>query len=122
VAILGVDHVQLAAPPGSEEEARAFYGELLELEEIGKPEPLRRWGGVWFRCGPHQLHIGIEEPHVPAQKAHPGLLVARGRLEYLADRLGAGGAEVDWDESLDPLKRFYTHDPWGNRIELIENR
>jgi hypothetical protein len=45
---------------------------------------------------------------------------AHGTLDVLAERLGADGAEVDWDAALDPVKRFYTHDPWGNRIELIE--
>jgi catechol 2,3-dioxygenase-like lactoylglutathione lyase family enzyme len=120
VTILGVDHVQLAAPAGSEEQARAFYGGLLGLQEIDKPAPLRERGGAWFRCGAQQLHIGIEEPFAPARKAHPALLVAAGCLESVAERLRMDGAEVDWDASLDPLKRFYTHDPWGNRIELIE--
>ncbi len=120
MTILGIDHVQLAAPAGSEEQARAFYGGLLGLQEIDKPEPLRVRGGVWFGCGAHQLHIGIEQPHTPARKAHPALLVAPGTLESLAKRLEARGAEVDWDESIEQLKRFYTHDPWGNRIELVE--
>jgi catechol 2,3-dioxygenase-like lactoylglutathione lyase family enzyme len=120
LSILGVDHVQLAAPAGSEQQARAFYGRLLGLEEIDKPEPLRARGGAWFRCGEQQLHIGIAGDFSPAIKAHPGLLVAAGQLETLAQRLEANGAEVDWDTSLDPLQRFYTHDPWGNRIELIE--
>jgi catechol 2,3-dioxygenase-like lactoylglutathione lyase family enzyme len=120
VAILGIDHVQLAAPAGSEEQARAFYGGLLELEEIVKPEALRSRGGVWFRCGAQQLHVGIEPTHVPARKAHPALLVEGDTLESLAKRLGSSGSEVDWDASLDPLKRFYTHDPWGNRIEFVE--
>jgi len=121
VGVIGVDHVQLAAPAGSERQARAFYGELMGLEEIEKPEPLRSRGGAWFRCGEQQLHIGIAGEFRPARKAHPGLLVGAGRLEELAGRLEKGGAEVDWDASLHPLKRFYTHDPWGNRIELIED-
>jgi hypothetical protein len=29
--IVGVDHLQVAAPPGCESQARWFYGELLEL-------------------------------------------------------------------------------------------
>jgi catechol 2,3-dioxygenase-like lactoylglutathione lyase family enzyme len=36
-----LDHVQLAAPPGCEEAARAFYGALLGLPEIPKPAPMR---------------------------------------------------------------------------------
>lgn len=120
--ILGIDHVQLAAPAGSEEAARTFYGRALGLTEIEKPRALRARGGAWFRCGAHQLHVGIAERFTPAGKAHPALLVAAGRLVPLARRLEEHGAEVDWDESLDPLKRFYTHDPWGNRIELVEDK
>jgi hypothetical protein len=40
--IVGLDHVQIAAPHGCEEEARAFYGELLGLREVPKPESWRR--------------------------------------------------------------------------------
>ena len=46
--IAGLDHVQLAMPAGKEAEARAFYGNLLGLREVPKPEPLRARGGVWF--------------------------------------------------------------------------
>ncbi len=120
MGVTGIDHVQLAAPAGAEEQARAFYGELLGLEEIEKPEPLRGRGGAWFSCGAQQLHVGIEHPFAPALKAHPALLVGAGGLRALAQRLERGGAEVDWDSSLHPLQRLYTHDPWGNRIELVE--
>ncbi len=120
--ILGIDHVQLAAPPGCEEQARAFYGGALGLEELEKPVALRARGGTWFSCGAQQLHVGVADQFTPARKAHPALRVAAGALESFADRLRLRGAEVDWDTSLDPLKRFYTHDPWGNRIELVEER
>lgn len=68
-----MDHVQVAAPRGCEDEARRFYGVLLGLEEIDKPEELRARGGVWFRCGEQQLHIGVEDGFAPAKKAHPAL-------------------------------------------------
>ena len=34
VVVLGLDHVQVAAPPGSESAARRYYGGLLGLAEI----------------------------------------------------------------------------------------
>jgi hypothetical protein len=74
--ITGLDHVQVAAPPGCEAEARRFYGELLGLEEIAKPEPLRAAGGAWFSLGAQQLHVGVAEPFTAAAKAHPALAVA----------------------------------------------
>jgi ribosomal protein S18 acetylase RimI-like enzyme len=113
--IAGVDHVQVAAPPGGEDDARAFYGDLLGLAELPKPERLRPRGGVWFAVGDEQLHVGIEEPFAPARKAHPALAVPRaGDLRALADRVAAAGHEVQWDGP-----RFYVADPFGNRVELL---
>jgi catechol 2,3-dioxygenase-like lactoylglutathione lyase family enzyme len=120
LTVTGLDHVQVAAPPRCEAQARRFYGELLGLPELEKPPALRARGGAWFGCGSQQLHVGVEEPHVPARKAHPALLVAAGTLDALADRLMRAGAKLDWDDSLDRSRRFYTSDPWGNRIELLE--
>jgi ribosomal protein S18 acetylase RimI-like enzyme len=113
--IAGVDHVQIAAPRGAEAQARAFYGALLGLAELPKPERLRPRGGAWFAVGDEQLHVGIEEPFAPARKAHPALAVARADdLRALADRLAAAGHEVEWDGP-----RFYVADPFGNRLELV---
>ena len=119
MAILGLDHVQVAAPRGCEAEARRFYGEVLGLAEIEKPEALRPRGGVWFAVGRQQLHVGVEEPFAPARMAHPALRVAADELDALAERLAAAGAQVAWDDALEGARRFYTQDPWGNRLELL---
>lgn len=117
--VVGLDHVLVAAPAGSEPEARRFYGELLGLPEIPRPAPLRARGGAWFALGAQQLHIGEQEPFVPARKAHPAVLVAAAGLNELADRLASAGARVQWDTRLPGRRRFYTEDPWGNRLELL---
>ena len=118
VSIVGLDHVLVAAPVGCEEKARWFFGELLGLAEIEKPEALRQRGGVWFGLGAHQLHVGVEKPFSPARKAHPALSVASG-LDALASRLTAAGVVVVWDETLPDARRFFSEDPWGNRIEFV---
>jgi catechol 2,3-dioxygenase-like lactoylglutathione lyase family enzyme len=118
--LIELDHVQLAAPPGCEAEARRFFGDLLGLEELEKPEPLRPRGGTWFALGgDRQLHVGVEQPFAPARKAHPALRLASAELDELARRLAAAGERVEWDESLPGIRRFYTDDPWGNRLELL---
>jgi catechol 2,3-dioxygenase-like lactoylglutathione lyase family enzyme len=117
--IEGLDHVQIAGPRGCEKEARWFFGELLELAEVDKPESLRARGGVWFRAGDQELHVGVEEPFAPAKKAHPALRVRADALDPLAARLQAAGAGVVWDDALDDVRRFYAQDPWGNRLELL---
>jgi catechol 2,3-dioxygenase-like lactoylglutathione lyase family enzyme len=119
MSVVGLDHVQVAAPRGCEAEARRFYGTLLGLMEVEKPESLRARGGVWFRCGEQQLHVGVEDGFVPARKAHPALHVAVGELDVLAERLRDAGEQVVWDEALVGVRRFYSQDPWGNRIELL---
>ncbi len=115
-----LDHVQVAAPAGCEARARHFYGELLGLAEIEKPAGLARRGGVWFALASEaQLHVGVAEPFVPALKAHPGLRLGTvARLEALAHKLAADGAPVAWDGELPGARRFFTADPWGNRLEL----
>ena len=115
-----LDHVQLAAPAGCEEDARSFYGGVLGLREIPKPEPLSQRGGVWFAVNAsQQLHIGVEESFAPAGKAHPALSVGTGELEQLAVRLAEAGTAVTWDEAIPSVRRFYVADPWGNRLEFL---
>jgi catechol 2,3-dioxygenase-like lactoylglutathione lyase family enzyme len=116
MTVTGIDHVQVAAPTGCEAEARAFYGALLGLEELPKPEALVARGGCWFRAGSQELHVGVEEPFAPARKAHPSFLVSD--LDNLAVRLTKAGIEVAWDEAIPGTKRFYAADPFGNRLEL----
>lgn len=118
--IVGLDHVQVAAPrtPEAEEQARAFYGGLLGLRELEKPDILKPRGGVWFSLGSGQLHIGIEEPFTPARKAHPAFLVSG--LAELRSSLDAAGVLTAEAEPLEGINRFYVYDPFGNRIELME--
>lgn len=119
MSVIGLDHVQVAAPAGCEKAARRFYGELLGLPEVEKPEALRKRGGAWFRAGAQHLHVGVEEGFAPARKAHPALLVEDGALDALGERLSAAGVDVAWDDSLPGARRFYATDPWGNRLELL---
>lgn len=118
---LGLDHVQVAAPPGSEAEARAFYGELLGMPEIPKPPIPASRGGCWFQCGAQQIHVGIERDFRPAAKAHPGIRLADvGAFEALIARLEAHGIGVKRDrEEVPGVERISVKDPWGNRLELL---
>jgi catechol-2,3-dioxygenase len=118
--VIGLDHVQVAAPPGCEHEARAFYGELLGLKEVDKPASLAGRGGAWFSVGGQQLHVGVAPDFTPARKAHPALRVAtREALQGLAVRFSEAGRPLTWDADLPGVARFYVEDPWGNRLELL---
>ncbi|PLS01870.1 VOC family protein [Neobacillus cucumis] len=113
-----IDHIQLAAPKGSEHKARQFFKEILGFDEIEKPEELKKRGGVWFQFGNIQIHIGIEEPFYPAKKAHPAFEIDN--IEALKRHLKLNGIEVIEDNNLPGANRFYIIDPFGNRIELLE--
>ncbi len=115
---MGIDHVQLAAPAGCEEEARRFFGDLLGMTEVPKPEKLKVRGGVWFQCGPQMIHIGVEAAFQPAKKAHPAFLVHR--IEGLMKHLEEKGVAIRIDEEIPGLIRFFAEDPFGNRLEFME--
>ena len=115
--ITGVDHVQLAMPRGREAAAREFYAELLGMGELPKPAVLAARGGCWFASGAAVLHLGVEEPFAPARKAHPALLVDD--LDALAAAVTAAGYPcVRADGEIPGVRRFHTHDPFGNRVEF----
>jgi catechol 2,3-dioxygenase-like lactoylglutathione lyase family enzyme len=116
--IARIDHVQLAAPKGCEAAAREFYGGILGLREIEKPEALRGRGGCWFRCGEQQIHIGVEAEFRAAKKAHPAFGVAD--LAKLRESLEAHGIKIADDNSVPETRRFFAEDPWGNRLEFLE--
>jgi catechol 2,3-dioxygenase-like lactoylglutathione lyase family enzyme len=113
-----IDHIQLAAPKGSEDTARKFFKNILGFDEVEKPEELKKRGGVWFEVGNYQIHIGIEEPFYPAKKAHPAFEIEN--IEELKKHLVTNGIDVIEDDKLPGAKRFYISDPFGNRMELLE--
>ncbi|WP_229811115.1 VOC family protein [Streptosporangium pseudovulgare] len=116
--VVMLHHVQLACPPGSEPALRDFYGGVLGLTEIPKPPVLAARGGCWFRGHGVELHLGVEEDFRPARKAHPGLLVRD--LDGWARRLAEAGHPVTFDDDFPGMRRFYSEDPHGNRLELLE--
>ncbi len=116
--VLRLDHVQLAMPPGGEEVARRFYAGVLGMTEVAKPPSLAPRGGCWFEAPGTVVHLGVESPFAPARKAHPAFLVAN--LDTARAALAAAGAPIVSDDSLPGVRRCYTADPFGNRIELIQ--
>jgi catechol 2,3-dioxygenase-like lactoylglutathione lyase family enzyme len=111
-------HVQLAMPRGEESTARAFFVDVLDMTEVDKPPVLAARGGVSFRAGDVELHLGVEDDFRPAGKAHPGIIVDD--LDALVERLAGAGQHVQWDGDFPGFRRVYAHDPFGNRLEFLE--
>ncbi len=121
MSVIGIDHVQLAMPPGGEDAARGFYRDVLGLRERPKPPELATRGGCWFESDLVKIHLGVDEDFRAAVKAHPGLLVRE--LQPIVDACRARGVRVNDDaEPLEGYRRIYVDDPFGNRIELMERK
>lgn len=116
--IKDIHHVQLAMPPGGEDDARTFYAGALGIAETPKPPHLAARGGCWFEDGPVRIHLGVDPDFKPARKAHPALIVHD--VAALVARLEASGHRATADQPLDGYDRLYVDDPFGNRIELMQ--
>jgi len=121
-------HLQVACPPGGEDDARRFYADGLGMSEVEKPADLRGRGGAWFRSYDAdgavvaEIHVGVEDPFAPARKAHPAFVLDTvAELEATAQRLVAAGNEVDWSQrtTFAGHQRFHTFDTHGNRVEVL---
>lgn len=113
-----IDHVQLAVPIGGEAQVRKFYSGVLGFKEIEKPVMLKKNGGVWFKAGAVNIHLGVEDPFTPAKKAHPAILVKD--IHSMKDHLFEKHVDFVVDERLPGANRFYVKDPFGNRLEFLE--
>jgi catechol 2,3-dioxygenase-like lactoylglutathione lyase family enzyme len=120
LAILRINHVQLAMPRGLEDEARRFYGGVLGLREIPKPAALAARGGAWFELGDAQLHLGVDPEFRPAKKAHVAFDVED--LDSLSARCQDAGYAPRRDDQIPGQRRFFVEDPFGNRLEVVEAR
>jgi len=119
VSVIGIDHVQLAMPVGQEEQARAFYRDVLGLPERQRPADMAKRGGCWFESSLVKIHLGVEKDFRAANKAHPGLLV--NDLRAIAQRCQEHGYEVQGGPAIDGYQRIFVKDPFGNRIELLQS-
>lgn len=117
--IVGVDHVQITIPKGSEQEAKQFYCQFLELREIEKPENRKKNGGFWLEAGGFQVHLGTEDGFDRTMtKAHVAYRVSD--LDLWRRRFEEKGFEVIDSQPFPSAKAFEFRDPFGNRAELIQ--
>ncbi|HSI66820.1 MAG TPA: VOC family protein [Planococcus sp. (in: firmicutes)] len=117
--ILGLHHVQITIPKGTEEEGRRFYCGVLGLDELEKPDPLKGRGGFWLQLGNQQVHIGTENGvDRAATKAHLAYRVSD--LATWREKLKDRNIEIIDSVPINGFERFEFRDPFGNRVELIE--
>jgi len=117
MTLVGIDHVQLAIPAGGLEEERRFFCDMFDMQEVPRPSNMT-FEGCWLEAPGVSLHIGMDPNFVPATKAHPAFLVDD--LEALRERLDQAGVVTKDGSPVPGFGRFFTQDPFGNRIELVE--
>jgi len=116
-----IHHVNVTVPKSLEEAAKHFYGVVMGLEEVPKPEDSRGRGGAWYQLGPLQLHLSIENPlgENCISKRHVCYTVSD--LAQAEERFRNAGVEIISDDLPTPgWSRFYVRDPGGNRLEIAQ--
>lgn len=111
-------HVTMPRPPGSDDAARAFYGDLLGLDEIPPPTSLSALDLIWYRlAGESELHLFVEEP---MGQDHSGrhICLAVEDVHTVRERLIAEGITVVGATPIPGRPRYFVRDPFGNLIEL----
>jgi catechol 2,3-dioxygenase-like lactoylglutathione lyase family enzyme len=117
--ILSVHHAQITIPIGEEHIARAFYCGVLGLTEIAKPEALKGRGGFWLEINGFQVHVGTEDmANRKNSKAHVAYLVDD--LDVWRDKLIENKVEILDGISIPNYQRFEFRDPFGNRVEFLQ--
>ena len=116
-----IHHAQILIPAGREDDARAFYCGLLGLVEVTKPESLRARGGFWLAVGDaQQLHVGIEANFADRSGSREHVAYEVDDLEVETTRLAAAGVPVKMSEEVPGYRRCELRDPFGNRLELMQ--
>ncbi|MBW4584807.1 VOC family protein [Aetokthonos hydrillicola Thurmond2011] len=114
-----IDHIQVTSPSEVEDEMLFFYGTILGLTEIPKPEALKTNSSAWYALGDIQIHVSTEKnPNNEASRRHICFRV--GNLDEFAEHLKGYGVDILRDRQPIPsYHRFYVRDPGGNRIEIL---
>jgi catechol 2,3-dioxygenase-like lactoylglutathione lyase family enzyme len=120
IRVKRLDHVQICIPVGAEDEARAFYTDLLGFTEIEKPETLKANGGLWYKVGDIELHIGVEQRDGYNSKSHPAFEVEN--IDEVRRYLEENGVPTQDEKPIPGVTRFSFRDPFRNRIEFLAKR
>jgi catechol 2,3-dioxygenase-like lactoylglutathione lyase family enzyme len=97
--------------------AKHFYGVILGLTEIPRPDTFN-FPGAWYRNGPTDLHIISRSQADADSRRHVAFYVTD--LQAAARVLKAHNYPVLWETMKIPhLDRFFTADPDNNRLEFM---
>jgi catechol 2,3-dioxygenase-like lactoylglutathione lyase family enzyme len=117
--IIGIHHAQITIPKGAEEEGKNFYCGTLGLTEKEKPESLKGRGGFWLEVGDRDVHVGTEDGFDRlTTKAHIAYQVEN--ISYWRKVLEQNNIKIIEGVPIPGFDRFEFRDPFGNRVEMIQ--
>jgi catechol 2,3-dioxygenase-like lactoylglutathione lyase family enzyme len=117
--VIALHHVNVTVPTSIEEAAKHFYGVVMGLPEVPKPEESKGRGGAWYQLGTVQLHLSRDDAPSESRKRHVCYQVRD--LAQAEQRFREAGVEIIPDDMpVAGWPRFYVHDPGGNRIEVAQ--
>ena len=116
-----LQHTSVPMPPGGDDDARAFYGEVLGMREIPKPEGLAAMTVVWFAANENgdEVHV-FQEENMGPNSAAQHLCLEVDDIEGYKTRLHDRGYDVQIPETIHNRPRLFVRDPFDNLIELVE--
>ncbi len=114
IEIQGIHHVSVLIT--DIERSRAFYGGILGLQEIDKPSTFE-FMVVWFQIGDGHIHLIPTDVQDTESGRHFAIHVDDAAAARI--HLKENGFPVAETTPIPGADRFFTHDPDGNRIELI---
>lgn len=117
--VIRVHHANISIPSGKEGEARAFYVDLLGLEEIEKPDALKANGGFWLRLDNLDVHIGTQD-NIERNSLKMHLAYQVDDLSAWRKKLEEAGIAIIENTAIPEFDRFEIRDPFGNRIEFVQ--
>lgn len=119
LAKIRLQHASLPVPAGAQEAVRAFYGGVLGLEEKPCPRSLAGRGLVWFAAGDGEMELHfIPDPLRPHPDESRHICLEVEDVESYRRRLVEAGHEIIEAETIPNRPRFFSRDPFGNRVEF----
>jgi catechol 2,3-dioxygenase-like lactoylglutathione lyase family enzyme len=111
-------HVSVNCLDATLDDMVAFYGGLLELDDVPRPD-IPGVGGHWHAVGDQQLHVVAAPPRgTPIDSTGNHYCVAVADLDAAIAELEARGIPYQRGVQNESVVQIWINDPAGNTLEL----
>lgn len=116
-----LQHASIPIPVNGNDQARAFFRDVLGMTEILPPVTLPREALVWFAAGEggHEIHCFVDASGITAVAAQHFCLQVDD-LEGFRQHVAEHGIAIEETIAIHNRPRFFLRDPFGNQIEIAQ--